>query len=80
MIEHRDRIVIFLIADQQKFHRKLHCIKCGNKVCEVEDKVIYITDSVEERGMDSRLTTRMTVKCQTKFCRVYYDFVFRPDM
>ncbi len=76
--DRRERITVFMVADRQKVQRKFHCISCQSLVAEIIDKVVYLSDSADDRGIQPDETGALRVPCKNKWCTIWYEFIMRP--
>ena len=74
----RLRVRVYMIAAERPRHQNFYCNGCGQKLAEIDDTVVYLTDSADETTVPINQGGAITVKCPGKWCRRHYEFVIRP--
>lgn len=73
----RYSIRLYLIREGRPKYWNFHCIYCGQKVCEVNGTVIYMTD-ISSEGLTTGALSGTRQRCNSRTCggRSWYSFEF----
>ncbi len=73
--DQRYRLSIMLIADKRPKYWDFHCVKCKQKIVELSGTVMSISDASDLTVIPDYQPAPMIVRCDGKFCRIYYEFL-----
>lgn len=73
----RYTVRFYLIRQGRPKYWNFHCIYCGEKVCELNGTVIYMTD-ISSQGLTSGVMQATRVRCNSRKCggRAWFSFEF----
>ncbi len=63
----RYMIRLYLIRDGRPQYWNFHCMYCGEKLCEVNGKVVYMTDIAGD-GLESNMLEATRIRCTSRTC------------
>lgn len=67
----RYTIHVALVREGRPKYWSFHCPNCKEKVCELDGRIVYITDINDE---SVPATSGQRMRCTGKFCRNWYQF------
>lgn len=69
-LDHRYAIQIYLIRDQRPKYWSFYCPRCGEKVCELDGELAYMSDVTPTAKGSLR------IRCNSRICggRQWYNF------
>lgn len=73
----RYMVRLFLIRQERPKYWNFYCMYCGNKLCELNGTVIYMTDISSEGASTSSMTANR-IRCNSRQCggRAWFEFQF----
>ena len=64
-------------AMKQKMYRQIHCMECGMPFCEISDKIVSISDSINPiENLTPDKIGVVATSCTRGSCRQRYRFEF----
>lgn len=68
---------LFLIREQRPKYWNFYCMYCGQKVCEVNGTVLYVSD-ISGQGLQTSAVATTRVRCNSRQCagRAWFEFEF----
>lgn len=70
-VDPRYTMHIALVRENRPKYWSFHCVSCGQKLCELDGRILYISDVADA---SQQLGSGVTLRCTGKFCRNWYQF------
>lgn len=71
--DQRMRITVLLVAEKRPKYWDFHCVKCGQKVCELSGDVAALFDVADLESIPDYQPAPVLFECKGKFCRIWYE-------